>query len=96
MTVGGMTSAKAAIATGGGNTKQQSNKYSSNPRKKHISLLGGSSFINQMHCRGTKGLMRGVRGPILLATATVVMVVGCWSMDNYPGRHSESRSSQKH
>jgi hypothetical protein len=41
MTTGGMTSANTAIAAGGGNTKRQSTKHSSNPCENR-----GSSSIN--------------------------------------------------
>ena len=55
---GRTVSANATIAARGDNTKQQSNKNSSNPQKKHICLPSGSSSINPTHRCGTKGLMR--------------------------------------
>ena len=78
--------ASGLFATAGSNqhdgrvkTKRQSTKHSSNPRKKLISLLGGSYFIDHTHLRGTKGLMGGSRGPIPPAAAMIVMVVvGPW------------------
>ena len=52
----------------------------SNPGKKRIGLLGGSSSINPTQRHGTKGLMWGARGQFLPAAAMVMMmfVLGRW------------------
>ena len=75
------TTITAIIPAKWGNTKQQSTKKSSYPRKNHIIVLGVLSSITPMHRHGTKGLMWGARGPFLpVVTMGVMLVVGSWSL----------------
>ncbi len=75
------TTITAIIPAKWGNTKQQSTKKSSYPRKNHIIVLGVLSSITPTHRHGTKGLMWGARGPFLPVVAMgVMLVVGSWSL----------------